>query len=795
SEVTQTGVDVVVSEGASGDDAADAPVFDSDDLSQFDRGAALYNANCAACHGALESSDKRGRSAESIRDAIGVVPQMAGIALTEVELIDIAFALAQDRDEIREDVAEQVGRDNPFLCMAPDQRSVTPLRRLTKVQYENTLADLLGEQAAASLSVTFEQLPDDHFNREIEQFNPLYGDSHVQALSRAARSAAELVRTNPEARAAVAHPCLIGADGITKEVVEAEASTLIGGQFVIENVHAGASGSYVTTPRTAPSYSDAVNPDYRIEFDFSAPAAGTHAIWLRVHSIDQGADSFWVELDGMGPPTRMNELPVGSFSWVRFADVSLGESGSSHVLTVYQRESGTSLDQILVTPDLAFTPTGIQQSEQAPSEPLSGQACIDSFFERVALSFFRRPLGDEVTTFQELFDLGEDVNESIALVVQFALQSPDFLYLVEEGETATDGTIALTPYEVAARLSYSLLDTTPDAALLDAAADGRLEGDGLDAEIERLLGSPRAREKARRFVDFLFGLDEDPMVGSNIEDYVGGLALTPLVEEMLRERYEYYEHMFFDSRAGYSALMTSTKSFARTTEAAEIYGHAPVQGSVPAAMGNGHKGIVLRAPFLFSTGFETHPILRGAKLRSQFLCDEIPLPTPDNIVLGPDVNTREARETLTTRERTDAKTSADACASCHRDINPAGYAFEGFDSLGRYREVETQYDSDGSFIATHPIDTVDTLPPLSGDEEPIPFDSADDLLESIAASSTGRACYATQILRFYSLRAESADDACVLADMYDSVDGLGGSLVGAVKAMILHPSFSSARPE
>jgi hypothetical protein len=62
--------------------------------------------------------------------------------------------------------------------------------------------------------------------------------------------------------------------------------------------------------------------------------------------------------------------------------------------------------------------------------------------------------------------------DGIALVVAAMLQMPQFLYLVESGKPVPGSTnlVELGDYEVAARLSFLLWDSLPDATLLDAAA-------------------------------------------------------------------------------------------------------------------------------------------------------------------------------------------------------------------------------------------------------------------------------------------------------------------------------------
>ena len=89
----------------------------------------------------------------------------------------------------------------------------------------------------------------------------------------------------------------------------------------------------------------------------------------------------------------------------------------------------------------------------------------------------------------------------VRLVVEAALQSPQFIYRTElNATTGSDGRIALDSWETAARLSYLAWNSMPDAELFDLAANDRLKNEAeVEAAMRRLLDDPRALPKLISF--------------------------------------------------------------------------------------------------------------------------------------------------------------------------------------------------------------------------------------------------------------------------------------------------------
>lgn len=96
-------------------------------------GKALYATNCAGCHSSLDVTTKKDRTFEQINGAISAVTQMSYIknALSSDELRAIASIL------------KSPGEADGAGCV-PSSVGNTPIRRLSRIELQNSLVDLVG---------------------------------------------------------------------------------------------------------------------------------------------------------------------------------------------------------------------------------------------------------------------------------------------------------------------------------------------------------------------------------------------------------------------------------------------------------------------------------------------------------------------------------------------------------------------------------------------------------------------------------------------------------------------------
>ena len=311
----------------------------------------------------------------------------------------------------------------------------------------------------------------------------------------------------------------------------------------------------------------------------------------------------------------------------------------------------------------------------------------------------RRPLTvEEKSEFRALYrrlrKLDLDHDAAIRLTLARTLMSPAFLYRAEEpGPTAEP--VPVRQWELASRLSYFLWASGPDAELSAAAAAGKLRDPAvLTAQTRRMLQDDRVRRLATEFGCawmHIYGFDQlDEKSEKYFPTFVG------LRGDMYEESIRFLTDLFQQNR---SVLNVIDADYAFLNEAlAKHYGIPGITGPewrrVDGVKQYSRGGILGQATVLtkYSGASRTSPILRGNWVLEVLLGDRLP-PPPKSV---PQLPAAEATESLTVRQLTQRHTSDPRCSSCHAKIDPYGFALEGFDAIGRWREKD---------LANHPIDT------------------------------------------------------------------------------------------
>ncbi|MEO0814289.1 MAG: DUF1592 domain-containing protein, partial [Myxococcota bacterium] len=377
-------------------------------------------------------------------------------------------------------------------------------------------------------------------------------------------------------------------------------------------------------------------------------------------------------------------------------------------------------------------------------------ACLDGFLDGFARRILRRPLTVSEKSFsRDLLTTGPgNDREQLGAVLSYLLASPHFLWRIEVGERSDDGRIVLTPYEVATRIAYVFTNSTPDASLHRKAENGELGTvTAIRDEARRLLSSPRGRDKLASGIARWSLMDRTADLSNLPSEILQGADTDTLSEAMIREAREFIDTVVFDNGATFEELLTSPLSFAQDPELASIYGHSPASPGAPATMSERRRGLLLRAPALTSTGPRASIINRGVDIQLRILCNEIPEPNVD-IADARDNNepSEEEQLTMSNRDVVAATTSAAVCQACHATINPTGFVFEAFDSMGRIRESEQVFDHSGGLHGNVEIDTSADVPLPEGGF--VSMSDAYDFVGWVAESDVGKACFARNMMRY-----------------------------------------------
>jgi len=412
----------------------------------------------------------------------------------------------------------------------------------------------------------------------------------------------------------------------------------------------------------------------------------------------------------------------------------------------------------------------------------------EEFIRSFGLRVHRRPLtADQVSRYMEVYRAGAGMYEGLSnfdagirLLIEAFLQSPHFLYRVEQSTEAEDGLVPLDSWEIASRLSFALWNTMPDDELIAAAqADELTNPDATRAQAERMLDDPRAEDVVDRFHHQLLNVDK--FVGIRPSD-----TFFPEVSDRLNEYVVTEQSLFIRDvyvRGGsWGDVLTATDTYVND-ELARLYGLEGTYGSefVPAELDPTQRaGVFSHLGFLASnaTSAQPDPIHRGVFLAERIACSEIAAP-PDDIpaIPSPDGQTnREAIETLTEDPTT-------VCAGCHAVIiNPFGFPFESFDAVGQWRDLDNGLA----------VDT--TAAPRIGNTN-VPVSGAVELAHALADSEVVHECYAKHWVEFAFGRPEEEDYDAGLVHQLAEASHSGASIRELLAILVSDRAFLNRSTE
>jgi hypothetical protein len=389
------------------------------------------------------------------------------------------------------------------------------------------------------------------------------------------------------------------------------------------------------------------------------------------------------------------------------------------------------------------------------------RACAKKFIETFGPRAYRRPLlATEVTDLMTFYDARRstyDYRTSLQLVIQTMLLSPKFLYRVELSGAGGTGVVALTPYELATRLSYLLWGSMPDAALFQAAKDGRLTTkEDVAAQARRMLKDAKAKPMVAHFHEQWLMLQGLPDIQKNTTIFPAFTDTLP--EAMRQETKRFVEEVLFVGDGKLTTLLTANWSMLNP-ELASLYGAAgPASGYAKVALdGSQRSGLLTQASVLATQAKinQTAPVLRGKFVREQLLCNILPPPPPDV-----DTTVPEPTPDMTTRERFKAHSASPACSGCHSLMDPIGFGMENYDGIGRFRTMD----------GTLPVDASGQV---NGSDIAGGFNGLVELGTKLAQSAQVRSCVEAQWFRFAFGRAEEPVDTCSIAVAYEAFEASG----------------------
>lgn len=679
----------------------------------------FFKVYCTKCHGA-----------EKNKGGISLV-ELKGDFCTEKEIEQWEQVLEmldggamppseepQPKEEARTVVARWIEsriRDSVQTAKSPTDPAA---RRLTNVEYQNTLRDLLGFELQVIDDLPEDPLKPYHFNNTAEfmRIGPEQIDRYLEVARRAMASAI----VDPGVPAVHKHRREWKPSGIDRGMGLDE----IG---VMGNRRGSAAGGFSlkSWPKTG---------DFRIRLQASAILpAGTKEVPLNLlmgYPLDRNSQNLQVKSAGIA---RLRNSPdnsrivefrgrIENFPVEPARGSTRGKIPEKLVINPRNHYDDGTLndyygnDANLVKPRVVLNWIEFEAPMtevwppahhtrilfESPVRNTDPDAYLREVLRRFMSRAYRRPVTDaELDRFVKIHSviasglptLEAALRETLAMV----LISPQFLYHTES-DPATDH-----HYAMASKLSYFLWASMPDAVLLRIASEGRLSDAAIiEQQVLRMLADDRSGDFIENFTTQWLSIDKMKTVPINKELYPrflyyvarGERAGTevpyrPTVRDfMMKETIGFVGELI---RRNASVLNVIDSDFAFLNQ--RLAAHYGVQGvhgdelrAVPIKPEHSLGGLLTHGSVLIENGTGTapHPIYRAVWLREAILGDEVPAP-PAEVPALSDTAGESAEKALSIAELLAKHRTVESCNDCHARLDPWGIPFEEYNAIGNYQ--------------------------------------------------------------------------------------------------------------
>ena len=481
----------------------------------------------------------------------------------------------------------------------------------------------------------------------------------------------------------------------------------------------------------------------------------------------------------------LGELPfVKSLQSLMGKNIAEGRVQPDAAIKLFSQKgniANTSLVRIrLDWADLATT-NFKRKAIQASGCLMADNNCARTYIEKFATRGFKRPVSsEEIDELMTVFEQGAKTSfvHGLKLATQAVVFSASFNHRTEYGDRNNDGTYSLTPYELAASLSYFLTDTLPDDELFAAAKSGALSNPAeREAQVDRLLAKPETKEAIEYTLlsawnmGNLFGKVKDP---ETFPEYSAGLAAQMYQETRLFLR----KHLW---TGGINKLLSSRTTFV-TDALADLYG-IPFPGSDPyefveVEITDGNRAGILTQPSVltaFSRTDETSVVARGLLVNGPMLCmARIPPPPEEALaVIG-----EQLMSDATQQELADFRAANSPCKDCHNQFDAYGLLFENYDAIGRYRAT----DESGMNITSD----IDLSKMASFDEV---VSGVVDFGELLAGRSDFTECVTRHMVAYSTGSDAIQRSQCEVTNITQNLNP-DSSLTDIIKALVKSPTLS-----
>lgn len=615
----------------------------------------------------------------------------------------------------------------------PNPGVTTPVHRMNRYEYNNTVNDLLGLDVDVMDLLPGDPTADGSFDN-IAASLP-FSTAHMERYMSVARQLTRLATGLPPASPSISSyeiPLYMRQDWRQDEDMPFGSR----GGVSVEH-HFPVDGEYRIRVQLETNYQDYVKGlgwaqqlDLRLDgrllqrFEIGGDAPGTPAPLSFTGTGEPGSsdwESYMLFQEAAGlevtvPVTAGPGLITASFVRQRFEEEGIPQpsqggrlNANSEVYLDYQKVHAVEIaGPYSIDMGNSSSPSRSLIFSCYPQEITQETPCAQEILSRMARRAYRRSIdADDTALLMSFFNQGREHIGSFDGGIQFALEyllsDPDFLIrsYTPSQELAHSAGTGLDDFELASRLSFFLWSSGPDDELLSLAEAGQLaESASYRDQVRRMLSDDRATKTlvedfAAQWLN-LRRLDEVQINTVIFPDYDDSLI------EAFREETQLFIADTLERDASILELLDSDYSFLNE-RLAQHYGVEGVYGSRfrKTALTNRSErgGLLAQGSLLAVTSYpgRTSPVLRGKWLLDNLLGTPPP-PPPPNVPILPDAESGQIPKSI--RERLAQHREDPICSTCHTVIDPLGFALENFDVIGAWREFDESgipVDPDGNY--------------------------------------------------------------------------------------------------
>jgi hypothetical protein len=573
---------------------------------------------------------------------------------------------------------------NPVDPNNPDPGRVT-IRRLNRVEYNNTVRDLLGVTSRPA-----DEFPEDDTG---------YGFDNI----------GDVLALPP----ILMERYLIAADRVLVEAIPGgppppAKTTLAPGDLHGVGFPDKGARLLAFSGETHTEYLSPAEGEYAVRVKVWAAQAGNEPAKAELRVNGKEVKKLYVTAEAAGKAQTIEArvtLPKGG---QKIAVAFLNDFYDGNIPDAARRDRNLYVGGMEVEGPLKTVPRPLNAAAQrifsegakAGENEAGAGAILQNFTNR---AFRRAAIPAEVDRLMTIFKAaqkeGESWRDSLRIAMKAVLVSPYFIYRIEWQPEAGNPQkiVELSEFALASRLSYWLWSSLPDDELLSLAFRNQLRAN-LPAQVLRMLKDPKARALPENFGGQWLELRSLNVAAPNKERFP---EYSPALRDaMKRETEELFWHIIQQNRP-VTEFLSADYSFLNET-LANFYGIGGVSGpdfrQVKLPAESNRRGILTHASVLTVTSdsIRTSPVKRGKWLLENILGISAPPPPPNVPALE---EGEKVEATGSVRQRLEAHRTKPGCAGCHSLIDPLGFSLEHFNAIGKWR------DKDGSF----PIDPSGSL--------------------------------------------------------------------------------------